>query len=83
MSHIHHTKLISNMEREIVTIGTVIQVELANELQKQYIHHPLKRMTSDEFLSMSDDDLLHLDYFLREFNELDDNNWSDDGFYIL
>lgn len=65
---------IKKMEREIVTIGTVIQVELANELQEQYINHPLKRMTSNEFRNMSDDGLLYLDYFLREFDELDDSN---------
>lgn len=65
---------IKKMEKEIVTIGTVIQVELANKLQEQYINHPLKRMTSDEFRNMSDDDLLHLDYFLREFDKLDDSN---------
>ena len=47
MSHIHHTKLISNMKIDIVIIGTIIQAELANELQEQYIKNPPKRMTSE------------------------------------
>lgn len=32
---------------------------------------------------MSDDNLLNLDYSLREFDGLDDCDWSENGFYIL
>lgn len=71
------------MERETVTIGTVIQAELANEFRKQYIKPPPKGMPSDEICDMSNDDLLDLEYFLPEFNELDDGDWSEDDFYIL
>lgn len=47
MSHIHHTKLISDIKKDVVIIGTVIQAEFANELQEQYIKNPPKRMTSE------------------------------------
>ena len=40
-------------------------------------------MTFDEVRNMSDDDLLDLDYFLHEFNNLEDDDFSEEGFYIF
>ena len=57
--------------------------ELAKELREQYIKNPLKSMTSDEVRDMSADDLLDMDYFLHEFDDLDDDDFGEEGFYIF
>lgn len=36
------------------------------ELRKKYINNPPEGMTSEDIRSMSDDDLLDMDYFLNE-----------------
>lgn len=59
------------------------ETELAKELRQQYIKNPPECMTSDEVLDMSDDDLLDMDYFLHEFDELDDDDFGEEGFYIF
>lgn len=56
------------------------ETELAKELRQQYIKNPPEGMTSDEVLDMSDDDLLDMDYFLHEFDELDDDDFGEEGF---
>ena len=57
--------------------------KLIEELRQNYIKNPPEGMTSDEVLDMSDDDLLDMDYFLHEFDELDDDDFGEEGFYIF
>ena len=57
---------------EAITMKRITEAELAKELRKQYIKNPPEGMTSDEVRDMSDDDLLDMDYFLHEFDNLDD-----------
>ena len=40
-------------------------------------------LTADEIRDMSDDDLLDMDYFLHEFDDLDDDDFGEEGFYIF
>ena len=40
-------------------------------------------MTSDEVRDMSDEDLLDMDYFLHEFDDIDDDDFGEEGFYIF
>lgn len=51
------------------------------ELRQKYIQNPPEGMTVDEIRTMSDDDLLDMDYFLNE-DELDDD-FGEEGFYIF
>ena len=46
------------------------------ELRKQYMEHPPEGMTSD-------DDLLDMDYFLHEDDDLLDDEVGAEGFYIF
>ena len=48
-----------------------------------YMKNPPEGMTSDEVRDMSDDDLLDMDYFLHEFDALDDDDFGEEGFYIF
>jgi hypothetical protein len=50
------------------------------ELRKKYIDNPPERLTSEDIRSMSDEDLLDMDYFMNE--ELDDD-FGEEGFYIF
>lgn len=68
---------------EAATIKRVTEAELAKELRKQYMKNPPEGMTSDEVRDMSDDDLLDMDYFLHEFDDLDDDGFGEEGFYIF
>ena len=68
---------------EAATIKRVTEAELAKELRKQYMKNPPEGMTSDEVRDMSDDDLLDMDYFLHEFDDLDDDDFDEEGFYIF
>ena len=68
---------------EAVTIKRVTETELAKKLREQYIKNPPEGMTSDEVRNMSDDDLLDMDYFLHEFDDLDDDGFGEDGSYIF
>ena len=68
---------------EAATINRVTEAELATELRKQYMKNPPEGMTSDEVRDMSDDDLLDMDYFLHEFDDLDDDDFGEEGFYIF
>lgn len=40
-------------------------------------------LTADEIRDMSDDDLLDMDYFLHEFDDLDDDDFGEEGFLYL
>lgn len=51
------------------------------ELRKKYIYNPPEGMTSEDIRSMSDDDLLDMDYFLNEAVFEDD--FGEEGFYIF
>ena len=59
---------------EAVTIKRITEEELAKELRIQYIQTPPEGMTSDEVRDMSDEDLLDMDYFLHEFDDIDDDD---------
>lgn len=51
------------------------------ELRKQYIQNPPEGMTPYDITHMSDNDLLDMNYFLHEDDELDD--FGTEGFYIF
>ncbi|MFU0826811.1 MAG: Phage protein [Lachnoclostridium sp.] len=52
------------------------------ELRKKYIQNPPEGMTADDIKNMSDNDLLDMDYFLHEDDDLDDDI-GEEGFYIF
>ncbi len=52
------------------------------ELRKKYIQDPPEGMTADDIKLMSDGDLLDMDYFLHEDDDLDDD-FGEEGFYIF
>ena len=80
---LHGTIKISDTETETVNMKRVTEAELAKELREQYMKNPPEGMTSDEVRDMSDDDLLDMDYFLHEFDDLDDDDFDEEGFYIF
>jgi hypothetical protein len=53
------------------------------ELRKQYMEHPPEGMTREDVQHMSDDDLLDMDYFLHEDDDLLDDEVGAEGFYIF
>ncbi|MFI3214723.1 MAG: hypothetical protein R3Y24_15520 [Eubacteriales bacterium] len=52
------------------------------ELRKKYIKNPPEGMTKSDIRTMSDEDLLDMDYFLNEDDLLDDEVGVE-GFYIF
>ena len=52
------------------------------ELRKKYIENPPEGMTSEKIRSMSEDDLLDMDYFLNE-EDFDFGEEGEEGFYIF
>lgn len=52
------------------------------ELRNKYIQNPPESMTADDIKKMSDNDLLDMDYFLHEDDDLDDDI-GEEGFYIF
>ena len=80
---LHDTINVSVIEMESITIKRITEPELAKELRQQYIKNPPEGMTSNEVRDMSDDDLLDMDYFLHEFDDLDDDDFGEEGFYIF
>lgn len=68
---------------EMITIKPITEAELAKELREQYIKNPPEGMTSDEVLDMDDEDLLDMEYFSHEFDNLDDDDFEEEGFYIF
>ena len=79
----HDTIKVSEAETEAIHIKQVTEAELARELREQYMKNPPEGITSDEIRDMSDDDLLDMDYFLHEFDDLDDDDFGEEGFYIF
>ena len=61
----------------------VTEAELAKELREKYIKNPPEGMTSEEVRTMSDDDLLDMDYFLHEFDDEFDDEIGAEGFDIF
>ena len=51
-------------------------------LEEMYMNNPPEGMTSEDILCMSVDDLLNMDYFLNEYDLLDDGAGVE-GFYIF
>lgn len=51
------------------------------ELRKKYINNPPEGMTSEDIRSMSDGDLLDMDYFLNE--DVFEDDFGEEGFYIF
>lgn len=52
------------------------------ELRKHYMQNPPEGMDVSDIQNMSDDDLLDMDYFLHEDDDLDDD-FGEEGFYIF
>lgn len=52
------------------------------ELRNKYIKTPPEGMTSQDIRNMSDDDLLDMDFFLHEDDDLGDD-FGEEGFYIF
>lgn len=52
------------------------------ELRNKYIQNPTEGMTADKIKNISDNDLLDMDYFLHEDDDLDDD-FGEEGFYIF
>ena len=50
-------------------------------LRKKYMENPPEGMTSQDIRSMSEDDLLDMDYFLNE-DDLEDD-FGEEGFYLF
>jgi len=71
------------MRTEAITIKRITETELAKKLRAKYIKNPPEGMTSDEVRQASDDELLDMDYFLHEFDDLDDDEVGAEGFYIF
>lgn len=67
----------------VVFIKRITGAELAKELRERYIQNPPEGMTSNEVREMDDDDLLDMDYFLHEFDDCDDDDFGEEGFYIF
>ncbi len=54
--------------------------ELIEKLRCKYSMFPPDGMSKQDILNMSDSDLLDMDYFL---NDEDDDDFGEEGFYIL
>lgn len=52
------------------------------ELRNYYILNPPEGMTSQDIQTMSDDDLLDMDYFLNEDDPFNDD-FDEEGFYLF
>jgi len=59
-----------------------MEKEHIEKLRQQYIQNPPEGMTPKDIRDMSDDDLLDMDYFLHEDDDLDDD-FGEEGFYIF
>lgn len=53
----------------------------SDKLRKKYIKNPPEGMTSKDVRSMSDEDLLDMDYFLNDDELADD--FGEEGFYLF
>ena len=52
------------------------------KLRKQYIQNPPEGMTPADIRNMSDNDLLDMDCFLHEDDDLEDD-FCEEGFYLF
>ena len=55
----------------------------SENLRNKYIQNPPEGMTADEIRSMSEDDLLDMDYFLNEDDDFLEDFSGAEGFYIF
>lgn len=53
------------------------------ELRQKYLNDPPEGMSKSDIKHMSDDDLLDMDYFLHEDDDLFDDDSGVEGFYIF
>lgn len=53
-----------------------------DELRAKYLSNPPEGMSSEDILSMSEEDLLDMDYFLNE-DDFDDDEIGEEGFYLF
>ena len=53
------------------------------KLRQQYIENPPEGMTREDVRTMSDNDLLDMDYFLHEDDDLFEDEVGAEGFYIF
>ena len=53
------------------------------ELRKKYMDHPPEGFTSEDIRNMSEDELLDMDYFFHEFDDINDDDFGEEGFYIF
>ena len=56
---------------------------LAEKLRSQYIKKSPEGMIAHDIELMSDNDLLDMDYFLHEFDDFDDDDFDEEGFYLF
>ena len=61
----------------------ITEAQLAKELREKYMKNPPEGMTSAEVRSMSDDELLDMDYFFHEFDDINDDDFGEEGFLYL
>ena len=62
--------------------GGSIMKNHTEELRKKYIENPPEGLTAEDIKKMSDDDLLDMDFFLHEDDDLEDAI-EEDGFFIF
>ena len=60
---------------------SLIDKQHIEKLRKQYIQNPPEGMTPADIRDMSDNDLLDMDYFLHEDDDLED--FCEEGFYLF
>ena len=53
------------------------------KLRKQYMEYPPEGITRRDIQKMSDNDLLDMDYFLHEDDDLFDDEIGEEGFYLF
>ena len=53
------------------------------ELRKKYMDNPPEGITSKDIRLMSEDELLDMDYFFHEFDDINDDDFGEEGFYIF
>ena len=55
----------------------------SDEIRDKYITNPPEGITADDIRSMSEDDLLDMDYFLNEDDDFGEDFPGAEGFYIF
>ena len=53
------------------------------ELRKKYMDNPPEGITSKDIRLMSEDELLDMDYFFHEFDDINDDDFGEEGFYLF